>query len=89
MQNDQVDMHGASTISHPYSEYTAADAINLANGNRSLNILPPVVSLREAREVVKDMLDRAESNWITGLVAMDVLDAAIDNRDLKLSCRII
>lgn len=89
MQTNTIELSNAANIGHPFAEYTLADAVRLANDNRSLNMLPPVGSLSEAREVIQSMHKRAGCNWITGMAALDVLDAAIENRDLKQSCRLI
>jgi len=89
MQTSTIELSGTANIGHPFADYTLADAVQLANSNRSLNMLPPVGSLSEAREVIQSMYDRAGCNWTTGMAALDVLDAAIENRDLKQSCRLI
>jgi hypothetical protein len=34
------------------------------------------------------MAKRASHLWCTGMAALDVLDAAIDGRDLRQSCRL-
>lgn len=76
---------GVEDIDHPFTKFSLADAIYLANDCRELNALDPVSSATEAREVIQGMLDTASGNWLTGKAAMDVLDAAIDKRDLKQS----
>lgn len=75
-------------VAHPYTEYTLHDAVRLAVSNRQLQILPPPANLEEAREVIRAMAARG-GVWITGMAALDVLDAAIDGRDLTQSCRIV
>lgn len=89
MQANSIDMSNVANIHHPFADYTLADAVKLANNNRNLNLLPPVESLSEAREVVQAMVNRAGFLWITGMAALDVLDAAIENRELDESCRLI
>lgn len=89
MQTNALDLSGVTNVRHPFADYTLTDAVRLANNNRSLNLLPPVQSLGEAREVVQHMASHAGFTWITGMVALDVLDAAIENRDLRASCRLI
>lgn len=76
-------------IKHPYADYTLTDALHLATGHRNLCLKPAPTTLEEAREVVKEMDDRSGFNWITGKTALDVLDAAIDGRDLTQSSRMI
>lgn len=89
MQTNTIDLSGGANVLHPFADYSLTDAVRLANNNRSLNLLPPVQTLSEAREVVQDMANHAGFTWITGMVALDVLDAAIENRDLRASCRLI
>lgn len=89
MQTNTIDLSGGANVHHPFADYSLTDAVRLANNNRSLNLLPPVQTLSEAREVVQDMATRAGFTWITGMAALDVLDAAIENRDLRESCRLI
>lgn len=74
-------------LTHPFTEFCLADAVALANNNRRLNMLPEVTTLSEARSVVEDINSRTDHVWMTGLAALDVLDAAIDNRDLLQSSR--
>ncbi|MDX1366879.1 hypothetical protein [Pseudomonas sp.] len=76
-------------VSHPYADYSLQDAVRLADTHRQLILQPPPASLEEARDVVKLMMSTAYHVWITGMAALDVLDAAIDGRDLAESCRLI
>lgn len=87
MQTTAIDL--SNNVRHPFANYSLSDAVKLADSNRNLNLLPPVESLAEAREVVQGMSNRAGGTWITGMAALDVLDAAIENRDLRASCRLI
>lgn len=89
MQTNSIDMSSLACVRHPFADYTLTDAVKLANNNRNLNLMAPVATLTEARDVVQDMHSRAGSTWITGMAALDVLDAAIENRDLRASCRLI
>jgi uncharacterized protein YlxP (DUF503 family) len=78
---------GHTNIKHPYVEYSLADAIRLANAEQVLKRASPVASLKEARDIVKSMVPTFKHNWITGANALDVLDAAIDGRDLATDNR--
>lgn len=80
---------GQPDIKHPYKEYRLSDAVQLAVNLASLRRHDPVTSLRLAREVVQDELSVVAFSWITGYVAMDVLDAAIDGRDLHNNSRLL
>ena len=87
MQTHTIDLSGSANVRHPFADYSLTDAVRLANNNRNLNLLPPVQTLSETREVVQDMANHAGFTWITGMV--DVLDSVIENRDLRTSCRLI
>lgn len=76
-------------IRHPYADYSIAEAVQLAITHRDLCLLPKPTTLQEAREVVRSMAVRAPFNWLTGLAALDLLDAAIDGRDLTRDCRLL
>lgn len=80
---------GQPDIKHPYKEYRLSDAVQLAVSLASLRRQAPVTSLHLAREVVQDELSIVACSWITGYVAMDVLDAAIDGRDLHNDSRLL
>ena len=86
---DGVRTLGHPNVKHPYEVYCLEDAIGLANAKRTLNREPLVISLEQAREVVRSMLASRQHNWITGACALDVLDAAIDGRDLLTDNRLI
>ena len=79
---------GHENLKHPFEDYCLADAVRLANAEQSLCLKPNVTSLVQAREVVKAMFKSFSHTWITGFCALDVLDAAIDGRDLKTDNRI-
>ncbi len=85
----EMETFGHENKKHPYHEYCLADAVQLANAEQSIGLKPKVTSLVQAREVVKAMFQTVRHNWITGCCALDVLDAAIDGRDLKTDNRII
>lgn len=75
-------------VFHPYTEYSLQDAVRLAVSNRQIQQLAPPTNLVEARQVIQDMASRG-GMWMTGMAALDVLDAAIDGRDLRQSCRFV
>ena len=79
---------GHENLKHPLEDYCLADAVRLANAEQSICLKPNVTSLIQAREVVKAMFKSMSHTWITGCCALDVLDAAIDGRDLKTDNRI-
>jgi len=79
---------GAPNVRHPFSEYCLADAVQMAKGIASL-WKETVNSLVEARVLIQRSAENSGHNWITGAVALDVLDAAIDGVDLKVINRII
>lgn len=75
-------------IRHPYAEYCLGDAVRLAVDYKRLRMEPEPKTLIEVRDVIVDMANRASHLWCTGMAALDVLDAAIDARDLRKSCRL-
>jgi hypothetical protein len=80
---------GARYLRHPYIAYTLREAIQLARGTRELRLQPPPASLQEAREIIADLVRTSAFNWITGQAALDLLDAAIDGRDLAANSRLV
>lgn len=78
-------------ILHPHAvhKYTLMDAVNLATAYYRTFNLPMPASLAEVRDVVVRMQQSASPLWITGRLALDVLDAAIDGRDLTKDCRLV
>lgn len=75
-------------IRHPYAEYGLDDAVRLAVDTKRMRMEPEPKTLIEVRETIEDMAKRASHLWCTGMAALDVLDAAIDGRDLRQSCRL-
>lgn len=94
MKNNEVatrpsaDTFGHPEVKHPYSPYSLSDAVKLARGIASIRE-ETVSSLVEARTLIQRSAENSGHNWITGAVALDVLDAAIDGRDLLEDNRII
>jgi hypothetical protein len=84
-----METFGHLNIRHPYEDYCLADAVLLANAEQSLGFKPKVESLAQAREVVKVAFKKMKHNWITGCCSLDVLDAAIDSKNLKTDNRIV
>ena len=80
---------GAVDIKHPFAQYTLSQAVALAKQTAMLRDDPAVTSLSEAREAIQGAVKRSDHHWITGYAALDVLDAAIDGRDLSKDCRLI
>jgi hypothetical protein len=80
----EPDTFGHAEVSHPYSAYKLSEAVKMARGfDEEVN------SLVEARTLITDTARKCGFTWITGAVALDVLDAAIDGRDLLKDCRIM
>jgi len=84
-----IDLNSLPAINHPYADYSLVDAARLACGQRKMSLQPGPTTLEGVREVIRDMISRAPFNWITGQAALDVLDAAIDGRDLQKDCRLL
>ncbi|MEP9853744.1 hypothetical protein ABDK10_13880, partial [Staphylococcus aureus] len=75
-------------IRHPYADYGLDEAVRLAVATKRIRMEPEPKNLIEVRETIEDMAKRASHLWCTGMAALDVLDAAIDGRDLRQSCRL-
>lgn len=86
---DDQSTFGHADIKHPFAAYRLSDAVQLANAITKLQNCNPVASLAEAREVTELSASACNHTWLTGASALDVLDAAIDERDLAKSCRIL
>lgn len=72
----------ASDINHPTRELSLSQAIKIANGIANLRCEAAPYDLQEARALFADQLKRTDHVWITGLAALDLLDAAIAGRDI-------
>lgn len=79
---------GLDDIRHPYSDLNLSDAINVARGIAGLNN-EKVQSLQVARQVISNSEKNCGHVWITGSVCLDLLDAAIDGRNLQEESRLI
>lgn len=75
-------------VRHPYSDYTLKEAVNLAVSSAKNFGLPLPVNLNDVREWFREGVSRGSHVWITGLVALDLLDAAIDGKDIKQNSHI-
>lgn len=76
-------------IKHPYTDYSLIEAVNLAVENAKMFDRKVPQSLEAVRDYINDMASRSGHNWMTGAAALDVLDAAIDGKDLRSNCRFL
>lgn len=83
----QVQSVGLADVRHPYTKYSLSDAVELAVSSAKVFERPIPKTLEQVREHIKGMADRSGHNWLTGAAALDVLDAAIDDKDLSAGCR--
>ena len=83
-----VETFGHSNLSHPYTKYSLGEAVALAKGLASIGD-KPVESLAAARTEIERVMQAARHTWLTGFAALDVLNAAIDGRDLLADCRLV
>jgi hypothetical protein len=88
---EQSNLFGLQDVKHPYSDYRLSDALRLAQNLAQLHAVGRIElkSAEQARQVIKDSLASAGHLWITGMTALDVLDAAIDGKDLLKKTRLI
>lgn len=83
MSTSAMRLGEVQNIAHPYAEFTLAEAIQLAKNYQSLHGEPEPISLADVRAVISDMAKSIEHLWVNGMVALDLLDAAIDGKDPK------
>ncbi len=77
---------GHSEVKHPYCDCTLSHAVKVAQGIASLNF-QTISSLTQARSLIEASMKNCGHVWITGAAALDVLDAAIDGRDIETDNR--
>lgn len=76
-------------IKHPHTNYSLGEAVALAVNNAKTFGRKVPVSLREVRDYIADMAQRTDHQWLTGYAALDVLDAAIDGKDISKANRLV
>jgi hypothetical protein len=81
------DTFGHADVRHPYAHYCLSEAVRLARGI-ALVREQPMDSLVQARTMIAAAA-RCGGIWLTGVAALDVLDLAIDGRDLATDCRVL
>ena len=75
-------------LQHPHAQFTVRDAVELAQGACAEDQKPRPRTLREVRAAIQVRSDGLPHIWLQGMAALDVLDAAIDGRDLAESSRL-
>jgi len=75
-------------IKHPFTNYSLGEAIALAINNAKMFGKKSPASLREVRDYIADMMQRVDHQWLTGYAALDLLDAAIDGKDISKDHRL-
>ena len=81
-------LSGRQDLGHPHFNYKLSDAIQLARNVSDLRLQSAPQSLQEVRALVADLVGNSGFNWITGQAALDLLDAAIDGRNLLNDSRL-
>jgi len=74
-------------ISHPLVEYSLGEAVAQAVNHAGVFGRKAPVSLREVRDYIKNLMQGTGDQWLTGYAALDVLDAAIDGKDVTKNHR--
>ena len=74
-------------VRHPFTNYSLGDAIALAINNAKTFGRKSPTSLREVRDYIAGLMQRTDHQWLTGYAALDVLDAAIDGKDIRQNHR--
>ena len=75
-------------ITHPHAEYKLADAVELVVGHCRLFGRQEPSSLAEVRVELERLHAEVSHTWLTVNAALDVVEAAIDGKDLSASNRI-
>ena len=76
-------------VTHPHTNFTLAEAIRIAVDHATTFDRKVPESLEEVRRYIQEMARHTGHHWITGYAALDVLDAAIDGKDLSAHSRLI
>lgn len=76
------------SLQHPHAQFTVRNAIELAVKASEEEQKPQPRTLRQVRDAIQARCDGLPHIWLTGMAALDVLDAAIDGRDLAESSRL-
>jgi len=62
---------------HSLYDLALSDALAIAEGIASVRLEPPPTTFAEARDLIKQSLDRTSHVWLTGTAALELLDAVI------------
>lgn len=84
---DGISLTNLPEMKHPFTNYTLAEAVDLAINNAKVFGRRIPETLSEVRKYIEEMAVRSGHNWLTGAAALDLLDAAIDNKEISKSCR--
>lgn len=76
------------SLQHPHAQFTVRDAVELALEASQEDQKPRPRTLRQVRDTIQVKCDALPHIWLKGMAALDVLDAAIDGRDLAESSRL-
>lgn len=84
----EIDLKSLPDVRHPHMIYTLEDAVMLAVENARTFQRPVPSTLSEVRDCIRDMQSRMDHQWLTGYAALDVLDAALDGRNIAKEGRL-
>lgn len=76
-------------IQHPYTDFSLGQTIALAVNNAKAFFRKEPKNLQEVRDYFQDQITRVGHQWITGYAALDLLDAAIDGKDIRKNSRLL
>lgn len=88
MRTDAITIENHPAIVHPYRTLTLEEALRIVRSIADLWLVSPPATLEAARQRLTEMVNRTPHMWITGLSALDLLDAVIDGRALHRDCRV-
>lgn len=72
---------------HPKTDFSLTQAVMIAIGHTTLSGKKEPATLDEVRSTLREMDNAARHTWLTGMAALDLLDAELDGRDLSSDSR--
>jgi len=75
-------------ITHPHAKFSLHEAIRFVTEHQKAFFKPAPTSLEDMRSIVREMASNA-GVWETGMIILDLLDAAIDGVDLTTKSRMV
>lgn len=88
LESQEWGKHALPAFCHPHCDLTLTHTIKLAQQEARMFGLPNPNSLEDVRSQFKRAFQNAGFVWITGMAALDLLDAVIDGKDIRKHARV-